>query len=218
MHDHHASGPTLLLPLREKVPEGRMRGLSSHVPLQTAGDTVVSQPLIRRFAPPSPARGEGTVAARSIRALAVLLALLLALFSPLPALAQADDATLTTLVDALAPGSFKDREAAAKALAATEDPRAVPVLQTLLDGDLYATKATGKVLFLSGDTATDPVTGAPVEGIGKADTEKVKVNNGLRRALRTIIGQLTLHSDDRAPRLSAAQSVLRDANPDNLEL
>ena len=45
--------------------------------------------------------------------------------------AQTDDATLTTLVNALSPGNFKDREAAAKALGATEDPRAVPVLQTV---------------------------------------------------------------------------------------
>ena len=34
-------------------------------------------------------------------------------------------------VNALAPGNFKDREAAAKALGATGDPRAVPVLQAL---------------------------------------------------------------------------------------
>src|SRR5690606_28822500 len=64
---------------------------------------------------------------------------------------------------------------------------------------------------------TDPVTGEPIQGT-KADTDKVKVNNGLRRSLRTMIGQLTLMSDERTTRLSAAQSVLRDANPDNLEL
>lgn len=52
----------------------------------------------------------------------------------------------------------------------------------------------------------------------KVETEKVKVNNGLRRGLRTFIGQLTLMSDHRGTRLNAAQSVLRDANPDNLEL
>ena len=87
-----------------------------------------------------------------------LLALFLALLSPLAAQAQVDDATLTPLVDALVLGNFKDREAAAKALAATGDPRAVPVLQTLLDGNLYAVKASGKVVFLAGKTATDPVT------------------------------------------------------------
>ena len=155
------------------------------------------------------------VARRWIAALATLIVLL---FSFGPVLAQTDDATLTGLVDALAPGSFRDREAAATALAATEDPRAVPVLQTLLDGNLYALKSDGKVVFLEGDTAIDPVTAAEIGSFASADLDKVKVNNGLRRDLRTLIGQMTLLSDDRATRLSAAQSVLRDANPDNLEL
>jgi urea transport system permease protein len=62
------------------------------------------------------------------------------------------------------------------------------------------------------------VTGAALGEFAKADVEKVKVNNGLRRVLRTLIGQLTLLSDDRGTRLAAALSILRDANPDNLEL
>jgi urea transport system permease protein len=150
-----------------------------------------------------------------------LIALLLALAFSLPAHAQTDDATLTTLVNALAPGNFKDREAAATALAATGDPRAVPVLQTLTDGELYVIESTGQVVFTTQPggkgNAIDPVTSADL-GAVTDDTEKVKVNNGLRRALRTLIGQMTLLSDDRAVRMAAAMSVMRDANPDNLEL
>ncbi|RYE07106.1 MAG: urea ABC transporter permease subunit UrtB [Hyphomicrobiales bacterium] len=153
-------------------------------------------------------------ATRFLAAIALFFALALSI---VPATAQTDDATLTHLVNALAPGNFKDREAAASALAATGDARAVPVLQTLLDGNLFVVKATGQVVF-SGSAITDPVTGATLDGVATADIEKVKVNNGLRRALRTFIGQLTLLSDDRGTRLAAAQSVLRDASPDNLEL
>jgi urea transport system permease protein len=127
--------------------------------------------------------------------IALFLAVVLPTFSQ--AQAQSDDATLRPLIDALAPGNFRDREAAAAALAATEDPRAVPVLQTLLAGDLYVVEATRQVVFLDGKELSDPVTGETVAGT-KADTDKVKVNNGLRRALRTLIGQLTLMSDDRA--------------------
>ncbi|HEV7275289.1 MAG TPA: urea ABC transporter permease subunit UrtB [Devosiaceae bacterium] len=158
---------------------------------------------------------------RTLRAIALCLALLLGLIAT-PTLAQTDDATLTALVDALAPGNFRDREAAAATLAATGDPRAVPVLETLLEGDLYAVEATGKVVFVraaGGDYAlTDPVTDEALGELPKGELDKVKVNNGLRRALRTHIGQLTLLSDDRGTRLAAAQSVLRDADPDNLEL
>ena len=158
-------------------------------------------------------------AIRLIQLLALFLALTLTI---LPAQAQIDDATLKPLVDALAPGNFKDREAAAAALAATGDPRAVPVLQTLLNGELYVAETTGQVVFVTPAGAnvalTDPVTGAAIGEVAKGEVEKVKVNNGLRRGLRTIIGQMTLLSEDGGTRMSAARSILRDANPDNLDL
>lgn len=158
------------------------------------------------------------IAIRLLSRIALFLALVAGPLTTGPALAQVDDATLTPLVDALAPGNFRDREAAARALAATEDPRAVPVLETLLAGELYAVEATGKVVFYADGKATDPVTGSEVGEFASSDLEKVKVNNGLRRNLRTIIGQMTLMSDDPATRLGAAQQVLRSAEPDNLEL
>ena len=151
-----------------------------------------------------------------------IIALLLALAFGAPAQAQTDDATLTALVNALPLGNFKEREVAARALAATGDPRAVPVLQTLSDGELDVIEASGQVVFVetsgAGVLATDPVTASSLGEFAKGDVEKVKVNNGLRRALRTLIGQMTLLSDDRGTRLAAALSVLRDANPDTLEL
>ena len=151
-----------------------------------------------------------------------IIALLLALAFGAPAQAQTDDATLTALVNALPLGNFKEREVAATALAATGDPRAVPVLQTLTDGELYVIEASGQVVFVetsgAGVLATDPVTASSLGEFAKGDVEKVKVNNGLRRALRTLIGQMTLLSEDRGTRLAAALSVLRDANPDTLEL
>ncbi|KKB85026.1 urea ABC transporter permease [Devosia limi DSM 17137] len=154
------------------------------------------------------------------RLLATLVVLLGALL--VPAHAQTADTTLSPLVDALAPGSFKDRETAIAALVATEDLRVVPLLQTLADGDLYVGKTDAKVVFITGSGATlgriDPVTAAELGEVPKADLEKVKVNNGLRRVIRTAIGQLTLLSDDPATRRSAAQSILRDADPANLEL
>jgi len=157
-------------------------------------------------------------AMRLLHLVALLLALLVAPLAASPVLAQTDDVTFGTLVDALAPGNFREREAAATALTATGDPRAVAVLQALLDGELQADKASGKVLIGSGARAIDPVTGSAFDGVADLKLDRVKVNNGLRRVLRTLIGQLTLMSDDRATRLTAAQSVLRDANPENLEL
>jgi urea transport system permease protein len=154
-----------------------------------------------------------------LRTVALFLALILGLA---PALAQTADNELTMLVDALAPGNFKDREAAIGALVATGDPRAVPVLEVLLEGELYFDEASGKVVFTAAPsgkgTVSDPVTAAELPALADVKLDKVKVNNGLRRVLRTAIGQMTLLSDSPVIRLSAAQSILRDADPAQREL
>ena len=152
----------------------------------------------------------------------IALFLVLTLGIVLPAHAQIADADLTPLVDALAPGNFKDREAAIGVLVATGDPRVVPVLEVLLEGELYFDEATGRVVFTSQSggegTLTDPVTSAELSELTPDGLEKVKVNNGLRRVIRTAIGQMTLLSEDSGVRLFAAQSILRDADPAQLEL
>jgi urea transport system permease protein len=159
-------------------------------------------------------------ALRPLAFLALLIGITLGALPP--AAAQIADAELSPLVDALAPGNFKDREAAIGVLVTTGDARVVPILQVLGEGELYVVEATGKVVFTSGSgdmvALTDPVTGAELGEMPDNDIEKVKVNNSLRRAIRTAIGQMTLLSDDPAVRRSAAQSVLRDADPANLEL
>ena len=126
------------------------------------------------------------------------------------------------LIDALAPGSFKEREAAIGALAATGDERVPAILTALAEGDLYVVEATGKVVFAAKAGTSfaliDPLTNEGLGEVAKGDVEKIKVNNSLRRVIRTAIGQLTLLSPDRATRLSAAQSVLKNADPAMLEL
>ena len=154
--------------------------------------------------------------------LQIALFLVLSLAAVLPAHAQIADTDLSPLVDALAPGNFKDREAAIGDLVATGDPRVVPILETLTQGELYVDENTGKVVFT--DTkggkgaVSDPVTGTELPAVTNDNLDKVKVNNGLRRVLRTAIGQMTLLSPDNNIRLSAAQSILRDADPAQLEL
>lgn len=152
----------------------------------------------------------------------IALFFVLSLAFAAPAHAQISDAELSPLVDALAPGNFKDREAAIGVLVATGDPRVVPILETLTEGELYVDEASGKVVFTAASggkgEASDPITGEALPAITEDGLDKVRVNNGLRRVLRTAIGQMTLLSEDSAVRLSAAQSVLRDADPAQLEL
>nr|WP_284392811.1 urea ABC transporter permease subunit UrtB [Devosia yakushimensis] len=139
-----------------------------------------------------------------------------------PSLAQPSDAELTTLIDALAPGSYSDREAAIAALVATGDTRVSPILNTLSEGNLYVVESTGRVVYVErqGDNyaTTDPLTGADLGEVGRRDAEKVRVNNNLRRVIRSAIGQMTLLSDNPATRRAATQSIMRDADPVNLPL
>ncbi len=151
-----------------------------------------------------------------------ILACMVVLAISASAHAQVADNELSMLVDALAPGNFKDREAAIGTLVETGDARVVPVLETLLEGELFFDEASGKVVFTAqaggkGDI-TDPVTGAALPDLSEDGLDKVKVNNSLRRVLRTAIGQMTLLSEDAGIRRAAAQSILRDADPAQLEL
>src|SRR5690349_12442164 len=106
------------------------------------------------------------------------LASILALFFCLLTPAMAQTADIAPLFDALGPGSFSDREAAANALAATGDPRVPAVLQALSDGDLYVRESDGKVVLAtkagSDYALTDPVDGADLGTVAKGDIEKVK--------------------------------------------
>ncbi|MGH6938739.1 urea ABC transporter permease subunit UrtB [Hypericibacter sp.] len=132
------------------------------------------------------------------------------------ALAQDIDA----LVDALAPGDFKAREAAVTELAATGNPAVVPILEALSAGDLYARKADQKVFIakLSGTVMllTAPLTGAAAGEAQKAELEKVKVNNALRQTIANILSGLTLFSPEAEARKEAALAVLKSGDPASL--
>ncbi|MGN6159143.1 MAG: urea ABC transporter permease subunit UrtB [Devosia sp.] len=157
------------------------------------------------------------MAPRLFRQIATLIAVLV-LSLPLAATA----ADFGVLVDALGPGSFSQREAAVNALAATGDSRVAPILQALTDGNLYTRKTDGRVVIAAkagdGFALTSPADNSALGSATDDDIEKIKVNNALRGKIRTAIGQLTLMSADRDARLSAAQSVLKTADPGTLDL
>jgi urea transport system permease protein len=120
-------------------------------------------------------------------------------------------------VNDLALGDFKSREAAVAALAASGDPSAVSVLEALSKGNLFIRKADQKVFIAkaSGEMLQliDPLTFADAGQLPKADVEKIKVNNALRKAIANSLGGLTLFSKDAATRKQAAISVMKSGDP-----
>ncbi len=123
------------------------------------------------------------------------------------------------LVDALGVGGFPQKIEAVGALAASGDAKVAEILQNLSDGKLYAPK-TGGAVYLEGPGAgsyVDVLTGMAVADV-PGNLAKIRLNNGLRGAIGAALSQLTLLSPDRAARLAASQDLLKDANPDNLDL
>jgi urea transport system permease protein len=153
------------------------------------------------------------------RTLTRLLTLLFFIIAA-PATLQAQE-DLTALVNALGDGGFNDRAKAIDALAATGDAKVAPALEALVGGDLY-TKPDGTVVIGqkggNGLLLTDPLTGEQVGDVGSRAVKKVKVNNRLRRAIRSALGGLTLRSPDPDVRRAAADATFKSRDPDTIEL
>ncbi|THV21649.1 urea ABC transporter permease subunit UrtB [Peteryoungia ipomoeae] len=136
-----------------------------------------------------------------------------------PSMAQSDPGSL---INALGKANFKQAEALIGEIAATGDPKIVPALEAFAEGDLYMRKEDGQVVITkaagSNLVAIDPLTGAAIGEAPKAAFTKIKVNNNLRRAIRSALGGLTLLSPDKAVRMQAAQQVLQSPSAENLEL
>ena len=136
-----------------------------------------------------------------------------------PSFAQSDP---KDLINALGQASFKEAEELLTQIAATGDARVVPALEAFAEGDLYVRKADGAVVITkaagSNLVAINPLTGETAGEAPKAGFTKIKVNNNLRRAIRSALGGLTLLSPDRGVRLQAAQQVLQSPSAENLAL
>jgi urea transport system permease protein len=149
----------------------------------------------------------------SLRSVAVLVAVLASLM--LAGIAAAAD--LAELVANLTIGGFGDRETAIKALAASGDARAAPILEALSAGRLYVRTADKVVVIGKADgrqlVLTEAVTGKLAGTAPEDALERVRVNNRLRGVIDEAVGALTLMSPDPRMRRSAADSLFKQRNP-----
>ncbi len=146
-----------------------------------------------------------------LRAFLVMSVLLFG-FGTQPGLA-ADDATLEKAVAGLAAKGFTDKISAIEALGASGDKRAGPILEAMVEGNLFTVKSDdsvvigerkGKVYILRA-----PLTLEPVAEVTSKEISKIRVNNRLRGLIRGALGGLVLLSDDPAARLQAADDVFK---------
>lgn len=102
------------------------------------------------------------------------------------------------------------------------DTRVLPLLQTMLRGDLYALNDPPRLLLATkaGDTVTysDADTGAVVATPSAEALTKVTITNALRTRLKGVIAALSLSHPDAATRLSAVGDMLKGLAPDQAPL
>ncbi len=138
----------------------------------------------------------------------LLVATIAILSTPNPASAAFEDD-----IAALASKSFKSKISAIKKVAASGHDRAAPVLDALLNGNLYKLKSDNTVVITK-KTGTvyvlfDPLTAQEIGQLAKSSLKKIRVNNRLRRLIRGALGGLTLFSKDPDKRSQAADAVFK---------
>lgn len=138
-----------------------------------------------------------------------------------PALAQSEPETLRPLINELAKGKYAETEQQIGALAATGDPAVAPALKALSEGDLFFRKSDGAVFIAEKQgksyNLTDPLTLETAGEAGRREVKKIKVNNKLRRVIRSALGSLTLMASDPKVRRQAAVAIFKAKDPDGIE-
>jgi urea transport system permease protein len=101
-------------------------------------------------------------------------------------------------------------------LAVLDDPRALPALQALRDGNLRALDdGRATIIGPAPDSGRDAVTGEVISLAGLT-AKAPMINNAMRRALAPVIAQLQLRSPQPEVRLAAAEELSRWSSPETL--
>ena len=117
----------------------------------------------------------------------------------------------TLALEQLQSKSYKEKEQAIEQLVQSKDQRVKSILEAMLNARLFFTKEDKKLVIgiknQNGFAITDVLTQKAIGDIDKSSLDKVKVNNKLRRILRSSIATLSLLSSDADERLSAVKSM-----------
>jgi urea transport system permease protein len=146
----------------------------------------------------------------------ILAAVLVLASAAVPAVAAGGD-PLRPLVDALVKGSFSHKAKAVEALAATGDPRAVLILNALMNRALYRRDADGRAFVLRKDgdpiTLADPLDPKATVTLKADAVTKVRINNRVRGAIDDALATLNLFSKDPDVRRAAAEEAFKVRAP-----
>ncbi len=113
--------------------------------------------------------------------------------------------------------SNKKKAVAVEKLAGVKDDRVLPVLKAMFDGKLYYKKSDNVLVLVEKPddniTVKNLYSGHEEVIASKKSIKKVRINNRLRRVLRTEIGMLELTHADEKVRLSSAKNLAKNPEP-----
>ncbi|AJD53760.1 amino acid/amide ABC transporter membrane protein 1, HAAT family [Thalassospira xiamenensis M-5 = DSM 17429] len=140
---------------------------------------------------------------------------------PQPAHAFSDE-ELRNVTEQLNDKSSTKKLAAIEAMAADGDPRVAPILNAMLEGNLFVRASDEHVVIGEKKgkvwSHIDVVSGEVVGESGSGELDKIKINNRLRGALRDALAALNLFSQDIGIRTAAVEQVMDARDPSMLPL
>ena len=114
-------------------------------------------------------------------------------------------------------GTFREKAVAVRDIAESGHPRAVPVLQALMDSQLYFRISGGEIVIAeSGDDGfdlTDPVTGEAAGQATQYEVRRISINNAVRTEARERLSLAALTSPDEDARMAAVRQLLNSPDP-----
>ncbi len=135
------------------------------------------------------------------------------------ALAEEDEPiTLETKVNDLNAGSFRAKLAAIEALAQLDDPRVLPILKGMGEGDLYVIDESDTLVIAKKEgesySIVDALSGQSLGFKDKSELSKVRINNRIRRKIRPVVAILELSSKKEEIRFEAAKNLQKKPDKD----
>ncbi|MBY6029895.1 urea ABC transporter permease subunit UrtB [Halomonas sp. DP8Y7-1] len=126
------------------------------------------------------------------------------------------------LLQALAEASFREKEAAIDAIAASGDTRARGWLESFAEGKLAQVKDSGDIVVILANRGrqwpvADALTMEEAGEVSRRELDRVAINNRLRGHLDSTLALLDLRVDDPAQRLIAAKALLGDVDTEVVE-
>ncbi|WP_236986878.1 urea ABC transporter permease subunit UrtB [Marinagarivorans cellulosilyticus] len=122
-------------------------------------------------------------------------------------------ADFETELKTLSKGSYSKKAIAVQALSEIDDARVLPTLQVMLDGRLYVVKNGGAIVAEEGESFRN-ILDDEIVAYTSRQVKKIRINNKLRRALRTALASIEIKSKIADVRKSSVQNLIKAPNKD----